>query len=93
MNRFDQAKALVERCKDLLPQIAAEYESSLHQKQEIEPGLLIDIKNLMENLRSAMDYAAHELFDTYGHSTRSNPRIYFPFTCRSARQPLTSKGV
>ncbi len=33
--------------------------------------LLIEIKNFMENLRSALDYSAHGLFDKYGDKKKS----------------------
>ena len=77
MSRLDHANDLVRHCKDLLPHIAAEYESSLNKKQ-VEAKLLIDIKNFMENLRSALDYSANEIFIKYGHSPKAKPRIYFP---------------
>lgn len=41
--------------------------------------LLISIKNLLENLRSALDFVAQGLFQKYGRSTKSKPKIYFPY--------------
>jgi len=78
MTYFDDAKALVEHAASEVPKLEHAYNDSLHQ-QSIQPKLMIEIKNLMENLRSALDFAAHGLFDKYGSSTRSNPKIYFPY--------------
>jgi hypothetical protein len=78
MTYFDDAKALVEHAANEIPKLEHAYNDSL-QQQSIQPALLIEIKNLMENLRSALDFAAHGLFDKYGSSTRSNPKIYFPY--------------
>ena len=78
MSRFDDAKSLLQHAQRKLPDIKAEYEASL-SKKSIETSLLVDIKNFMENLRSALDFSAHGLFAAYGASTRSNPKIYFPY--------------
>ena len=78
MNSFDEAKNFVRHSKEMLPQLEAAYEISLHN-QKIERNLRINIKNLMENLRSALDYSAHGLFDKYGSSSNANPNIYFPY--------------
>lgn len=40
--------------------------------------LPIQVKNLCENLRSALDYLAHEIWDAYGDTSASKPKIYFP---------------
>jgi hypothetical protein len=79
MAYFDDAKALVEHAANELPKLQAAYDGSLSERS-VKPTLLIEIKNLMENLRSAMDFAAHGLFDKYGTSTRASPTIYFPYS-------------
>jgi len=78
MGCFDDAKQLVGYARDRLPNIQSAYEASLSDK-ESKPQLLIEIKNFMENLRSALDFTAHGLFDNYGSSTSKSPRIYFPY--------------
>ncbi len=40
----------------------------------------------MENLRSALDYAAATLFANYGSSRRRNPNIYFPYANEGTHQ-------
>ena len=78
MSHFEDAIELVFHAERAIGQIQSEYSSSLNEKT-IKKSLLIEIKNFMENLRSALDYAAHGLFDKYGTSSKSNPRIYFPY--------------
>ena len=51
---------------------------SLNEK-EIKKSLLIEIKNLMENVRSSLDYCANGLFYKYGYSKKDNVDIYFPY--------------
>lgn len=77
MSQFDDAKALVDHSKRELEQIRAAYAGSLNL-QSISPALLVKIKNLMENLRSALDFSAVGLFQKYGNS-RPNAKIYFPY--------------
>lgn len=82
MGQFDDAKELVGHCKPTFNKIEQAYKESLHDR-EIKKTLLIEIKNFMENLRSALDFTAHGLFDKYGNSTPSKPRIYFPYAWAS----------
>ncbi len=79
MAYFDDAKALVEHAASELPKLQKAYDASLSEKS-VKPTLLIEIKNVMENLRSALDFSAHGLFDKYGVSSRANPNIYFPYS-------------
>lgn len=74
----EDAIDLIKESKNILAEIKTEYEEALHD-QEIKPKLLIKIKNFMENLRSALDFTAHHLFDTYGTSTSANLKVYFPY--------------
>ena len=82
MGHFEDAHELVVYSRESLDRIEKVYNESLDQKT-IKPSLLIEIKNLMENLRSALDYSARGLFDRYGSSTKKNPRIYFPYATES----------
>ena len=79
MAYFDDANTLVEHVENELPKLQHAYDESLDEKN-IKPQLLVDIKNVMENLRSALDFAAHGLFDRYGNSKKTNPNIYFPYS-------------
>ena len=78
MSYFDDASQLVQYAKEHLAKIEREYGLSLSEKV-IRPSLLIDIKNFMENLRSSLDFTAHGLFQKYGFSASSDPKIYFPY--------------
>jgi len=78
MGLFEDAKSLVEHAEKELPTIEAEYKASLAEKT-VRANLLIEIKNLMENLRSALDFSAHGIFDKYGSSKKGKPSIYFPY--------------
>ncbi|MDO9097175.1 MAG: hypothetical protein Q7U60_03535, partial [Candidatus Methanoperedens sp.] len=78
MSCFDDAKALVDHSKETFKRITEIYNQSLKEK-EIKSTLLIEIKNFMENLRSALDYTAHGVFDKYGSSYKGDPKIYFPY--------------
>ena len=82
MSYFDDASHLVQYARERFIEIEEAYNASLSEK-EIRPKLLIEIKNFMENLRSALDFTAHGLFQNYGSSTASNPSIYFPYASLS----------
>lgn len=75
---FDDDKALVSECRNTLTEIEKAYQESLTIK-EIKPLLLIKIKNFMENLRSALDFSDHGLFDKYGDKSNAGENIYFPY--------------
>jgi hypothetical protein len=90
---FKNAKHLVEHCKNEYGEIVKSYNKSLTQK-EIAPKLLIEIKNFMENLRSALDYCARGLFDKYGDHTKKDDRIYFPYAYEGMTQTeFISKNI
>jgi hypothetical protein len=78
MSYFNDAKVLVSECQNTLTEIERAYQESLTSK-EIKPSLLIKIKNFMENLRSALDFSAHGLFDKYGDRSDVGKNIYFPY--------------
>ncbi len=69
--------ALLSKAQDQLKAIRAEYDRSLHA-QQIEPALKIDIKNLCENLRSALDYIAHDIREKHCPAANPKDRFYFP---------------
>ncbi|HEY1030787.1 MAG TPA: hypothetical protein VGD89_03385 [Flavipsychrobacter sp.] len=77
MKYFDEAKELLAHSENSLKAIENDYKKSLNDKN-VNSTLLISIKNLMENLRSALDFVAHGLYEKYGNSS-TNPKIYFPY--------------
>jgi hypothetical protein len=81
MGQFEEAKELIKHAKSSYLSIQNVYQKSLTQK-EISTELLIEIKNIMENLRSALDYSAHGLFGKYGDRNYSG-NIYFPYALQS----------
>jgi hypothetical protein len=78
MAAFEDAAGLVQHAERELPKIRQAYEASLHAKT-VSQTLLIGIKNFIENLRSALDFATHGVFDRYGSSLKAKPKIYFPY--------------
>lgn len=78
MGYKEDAIELINESKDTLEEIKSAYNDSLHDK-EVKPKLLIKIKNFMENIRSALDFTAHDLFDKYGTNGGNTGNIYFPY--------------
>lgn len=78
MSLFDDAKHLLADGKSTFQEIERTYQESINQKS-ISPKLLIKIKNFMENLRSALDFTAHGIFNKYGDQSKSDQNIYFPY--------------
>lgn len=82
--RQDSVNALLSHAKAELFKIEEEYSASL-QRKDIAPSLQIDIKNLMENLRSALEYIARDIYEKLIQTVRnakSQPEvsnIYFPY--------------
>jgi len=74
--RKSQIDALLLKSKSQLADISEEYKNSL-TNQNISNLLKVDIKNFCENLRSVLDYLAHEIHEQYCSSS-SNSRFYFP---------------
>ncbi len=81
-NRFTQAESLVQRAKVQSATCQRAYERSLHARH-VDSELLVEIKQILEGLRSALDYCARELYERFGSSTKA-PRIYFPILRRGA---------
>ena len=72
MSRKDSIKALLSKVEAQIMGIEAEYNKGLHAK-EISTTLRIDIKNACENMRSVLDYLAHEIHEHY--SLRKSSRF------------------
>lgn len=76
MKRQKDIEALFEEAESQLQEIKSEYEKSLNDK-EVKPRLKILIKNYLENLRSVLDYIAHDIHDHYVQCGKYH-NIYFP---------------
>jgi hypothetical protein len=76
MNRSNSIQALVSKSKKDFTSLKADYDASL-QHQVISEELKIDVKNIFENLRSCLDYIAHDIYEACitGNTPR---RLYFP---------------
>lgn len=74
--RFEMASTLVTEARKQTENLSASYEASLKEKR-VSIELQIGIKNVLENLRSALDYCANELYCRYG-SGASSEKVYFP---------------
>lgn len=82
--RKDQIIALLQHAQYDLKHIEAQYQKSL-ERQTIPTSLQIDVKNMMENLRSALDYLAHNIYEIVLMPARKAAgdkqivNIYFPY--------------
>lgn len=76
-DRKQDIDALLARSNDDFAKIEREYNEAL-QVQEVSADLRIDIKNFCENLRSVLDYLAHEIREKYCPSASPKDRFYFP---------------
>lgn len=77
MSRKNDIEALLARADKTEQTIFVKYNKSL-QSKEISADLKIDIKDFFGNLRSVLDYIAHDIVDTYCPSAKPSNRIYFP---------------
>ena len=88
MRKEDVVSLLNHAANDLtgsdLKNIEQQYEEALSGKK-IPTSLQIDVKNFMENLRSALDYMAHDIYEAILKPERDKSgkkeieRIYFPY--------------
>lgn len=77
MARKADMEALLERAEKAEPKIIEEYNKSLHDKT-IGSNLKIDIKDYFSNLRSVLDYLAHDIVEKYCPNADPKNRLYFP---------------
>ena len=76
-NRTQDRAALLGRADADVTKIESEYQASLHARA-IAASLRIDIKNLLENLRSVLDYLAQDIHAKYCPKANATDRFYFP---------------
>ena len=81
--RKDDIEALLENSQTELSHIEQEYQNCL-EKQEISASLKIKIKNYCENLRSILDYIAHDIKEQYSSPLTEKDKIYFPISAKLA---------
>lgn len=92
MSAFDDAKSLIQHAEEELPKIRQAYQESLSAKT-IGALLLVEIKNVCENLRSSLDFAAHGLFEKHCVASPKKPKIYFPYaTIKQSRAEFDKDG-
>lgn len=82
MKRTPSIEALLRKSQNTFLDLKRDYDTSLHEKT-IRDDLKVDIKNIFENLRSCLDYLAHELFEGLCGAAKQPDRLYFPI--RSSR--------
>lgn len=75
MSRQENIIALLKKANSQFKNIEIGYEKSLHEKK-ISAELKIDIKNFFENLRSVLDYLAHEIREN--KNITGLDKYYFP---------------
>lgn len=75
---FENAQQLVTHCEESWSGLTQLHDESI-ARHTVEPALQIEVKNFVENLRSALDYCAVELFRRYGGSQKASQRIFFPY--------------
>jgi hypothetical protein len=77
MSRKTDIEALLKRADTTLQKISSEYDKSLHSKT-VSADLRIDIKDYFSNLRSILDYIAHDIVDKYCPNANPKNNLYFP---------------
>ena len=75
--RADDIQVLLGRSAATHERIKGEYATSL-EKKEITSDLRLDVKHMLETLRSVLEYLAHDIRETYCTSADPNARFYFP---------------
>ena len=76
MKRASSIEALLRKSQPVFADLKRAYDASLHDKR-VREDLKVDIKNIFENLRSCLDYLAHDIFETHCPSAKSPVMLYF----------------
>jgi hypothetical protein len=77
MSRLPDIDALLLHSREAFGRIQERYAASL-EDQRVSDDLRVEIKGFFENLRSALDYCAHEIRERFCKPLKSKERIYFP---------------
>ncbi len=83
MKRATSIEALLRKSQTVFTDLKRAYDASLHDKQ-VREDLKVDIKNIFENLRSCLDYLAHDIFEKHCPSAKSHNKLYFPIRATAA---------
>jgi hypothetical protein len=83
MKRAGSIEALMKRTHSDFISLKTSYEASLHEKH-VREDLKVLIKNIFENLRSCLDYVAHDIFEAHCSSSKKPDRLYFPIRSSQA---------
>lgn len=75
MSRKKSIAALIKKSRDSMESLKNDYQTSLTAK-EVSEELKVDIKNVLENLRSCLDYIARDIYEKFISDTPG--RVYFP---------------
>lgn len=78
------ARELVRHAREKFPEVRKQYQASL-AAHEIRAPLRIDVKNILENVRSALEYAARHLHTAVLKGS-AEAKVYFPIASRGARR-------
>jgi hypothetical protein len=77
MKRADSIEAVLLKARQDFIDLKRAYELSLREKT-VREDLKVEIKNIFENLRSCLDYIAHDVFEGLYPATKTPDRLYFP---------------
>ncbi len=77
MKRAASIEALLKKARTDFAELRSTYEASLSEKH-VREELKVSIKNIFENLRSCLDYLAHDIFETHCSAHTKPKRLYFP---------------
>jgi hypothetical protein len=88
MKRAASIEALLRRAKQDLAALKGEYQASLAEKH-VREDLKISIKNIFENLRSCLDYMAHDIFEKHCATAKKPDKLYFPIRATAAEFAAT----
>lgn len=76
---FDDAQKLVEHTRITLTEIEQLTQQSA-SSAEVDVKLLVEIKHILEDLRSILDYTAHGLADKHGAYPKNLKTLQFPYS-------------
>ncbi|MBD8724646.1 hypothetical protein IFT43_14880 [Oxalobacteraceae sp. CFBP 13708] len=77
MKRTASIEALISKSRTTFEDLKKQYDASLSEKL-VREELKVDLKNIFENLRSVLDYLAHEIFEATCAGQKLPSRLYFP---------------
>ena len=84
-SRLSEAKALVEAARSGTVRLRPHYEVALSERNADDTTVRIEIKGILEQLRSALDYCAAELHERFAVGSARKKRVYFPIAPRGSK--------